>query len=322
MQINRSAHTPHFKPGPYKAAKLSPDAAQLLADFIQRPAIRAQLLPLVGELPGKKRKARVLTGDDGMPLQKAVRVKKAIVISEETGRRLKTRLSSQQTKVLEEKYAEKPQWKPSECATLLPALNTLGPQLVTEQVSRWFDNKRRSVKRSKAREESGESAEKRTWKKRKVEKRVRHSEREMLEAAYAQNCAPDIHVRTALATAINISEKQVTAWFTRRQQTGRAPYGVTPGAVSTGSGGGHGGQQVSLTAGQTNSMAQVSNQQQHLLPAHLGAAPHLLLPQSVTQGDFPQGMQPSILGGMAPPGTINPIVNRPQGPAGATMWGW
>ena len=63
-----------------------------------------------------------------------------------------------------------------------------------------------------------------------VERRVRHSEREMLEAAYAQNSAPDIHVRTALATAIGISEKQVTAWYTRRQQTGRAPYGVTPGS--------------------------------------------------------------------------------------------
>ena len=54
--LNRVAHTPDFKPGPYKAYKLSDDAAQLLAHFIQRPSIRAQLVPLVGDIPGKKRK--------------------------------------------------------------------------------------------------------------------------------------------------------------------------------------------------------------------------------------------------------------------------
>jgi hypothetical protein len=208
MLLNRTAHTPGFKPGAYKAAKLSEDAAQLLADFIQRPAVRAQLQPLVGDLPGKKRRAKALTDDDGLPIEKAARAKKSIVISEETGRRLKTRLSAQQTNVLEEKYAEKAQWKPSECAELLPALNVLGPALSSEQLSRWFDNKRRAVKRGDARAEAevpGEAAEKRTWKKRKVEKRVRHSEREMLEAAYAQNCAPDIHVRTAGAVQVESS---------------------------------------------------------------------------------------------------------------------
>ena len=43
--LNRAAHTPEFLPGAYKAAKLSDDAARLLADFIQRPSVRAQLLP-------------------------------------------------------------------------------------------------------------------------------------------------------------------------------------------------------------------------------------------------------------------------------------
>ena len=50
IQINRTAHTSDFKPGAYQAAKLSDDAAQLLADFIQRPAIRAQLQPLLGRV--------------------------------------------------------------------------------------------------------------------------------------------------------------------------------------------------------------------------------------------------------------------------------
>ena len=305
------------------------------------------------------------TGDEGLPVEKAVKTKKSVVISEETGRRLKTRLSTQQTCVLEEKYAMKPQWKLAECAELVPELSVLGggPELTSGQISRWFDNKRRAVKRCDERAEAGEMAEKRTWKKRKVEKRVRHSEREMLEAAYAQNCAPDIHVRTALATAINISEKQVTAWFTRRQQTGRAPYGVSPGSqagnnstqVRGGSGPhnggrqggqqqvrhGGGGQMHGVTQGRVGNQQhqQQQQQQQHMLPAHLAAtshlrgATHLLLPQAVAQGDFNPGLQPSILGGLPPPGTQPaghmppggiPLVNRPPAPPGGghSVWGW
>jgi hypothetical protein len=52
--LNRAAHTPDFQPGAYNAAKLSEDAVRLLADFIQRPAVRKQLAPLVGEIRGKK----------------------------------------------------------------------------------------------------------------------------------------------------------------------------------------------------------------------------------------------------------------------------
>eukprot|EP00740_Mantoniella_antarctica_P015284 CAMPEP_0181366134 /NCGR_PEP_ID=MMETSP1106-20121128/10505_1 /TAXON_ID=81844 /ORGANISM="Mantoniella antarctica, Strain SL-175" /LENGTH=267 /DNA_ID=CAMNT_0023481389 /DNA_START=190 /DNA_END=990 /DNA_ORIENTATION=- len=149
MHINRTAHTPDFKPGAYKAYKLSEDAAQLLADFIQRPAIRAQLKPLVGELPGKKRRVKVVTGADGLPVQKALKLRKEAAISEETGRRVKTQLSSQQMRVLEEKHLEKLQWPPAECAALLPVLNTLGgPELTSEQLSRWFDNRRRAAKRA------------------------------------------------------------------------------------------------------------------------------------------------------------------------------
>ena len=63
------------------------------------------------------------------------------------------------------------------------------PDLTVNQVSRWFD-KRRAMKKIVARIESGEDPDeplsKRGWKRRKVEKRVRHNERELLEAARAK----------------------------------------------------------------------------------------------------------------------------------------
>jgi len=338
--INRVAHTPDFKPGAYKAAKLSADAARLLADFIQRPAIRAQLQPLVGDLPGKKRKSKAMSGDALSQAQaKAAKIKKDIVISQETGRRLKTRLSAQQTKVLEEKYTEKPQWKPTECAGLVPALATLGPPLTTEQVSRWFDNKRRAIKKQEDRVDTADPSEggKRTWKKRKVERRVRHSEREMLEAAYAQNSAPDIHVRTALATAIGISEKQVTAWYTRRQQTGRAPYGVTPGSQNAPPQAAGSQQHPGSMGGQGDVPPQMQSQVGggHMGMAHMphpGQGGHMMLPGSVPQSDaqYAQGMQQGMLsnmgnhqGGQNPPHLggpgmpMNAMAGRPP-PA----WGW
>ena len=81
-----------------------------------------------------------------------------LVVSEETGRRLKTRLSAQQTASLEERYKEKAQWRPTECEKLLEGLNALGPELSTEQVSRWFDNKRRYVKKQQARARAAPTA--------------------------------------------------------------------------------------------------------------------------------------------------------------------
>ena len=64
----------------------------------------------------------------------------------------------------------------------------------------------------------------------KKTQRVSKVEREILEAAFSKNAAPDIRVRHALATATGLSQEQVTAWFMRRQATKRAPYGVIPGA--------------------------------------------------------------------------------------------
>ena len=77
------AHTPDFKPGPYKAYKLSDDAAQLLAHFIQRPSIRAQLVPLVGEILWKKRKGSSSDKVD-KPIAATPQPRKPVLISEET----------------------------------------------------------------------------------------------------------------------------------------------------------------------------------------------------------------------------------------------
>lgn len=327
--LNRVAHTPDFKPGAYKAYKLSDDAAQLLAHFIQRPSIRAQLIPLVGDIPGKKRKGS--SADKGDKSAAATpQPKKPVLISEETGRRMKVRLTAQQTRVLEEKYEEKTNWAPSECVEMLPSLNQLGPDLTVNQVSRWFDNKRRAMKKIVARIESGEDPAEplsnRRWKRRKVEKRVRHNERELLEAAYAQNCAPDIGVRTALATAIGISEKQVTAWFMRRQQTGRPPYGVSPGGGS----GLIGGLPVGGLPTPDMHGATVGLLAGHLGTHHGGAA-HLLMQRgALPQREF-AGMQAEIMASMTPqvvgmqmgPGIpINSMVARTGTPGLSAMWGW
>jgi hypothetical protein len=141
--LNRAAHTPEFQPGAYNAAKLSEDAVRLLADFILRPSVRKQLNPLVGELRGKKRKGRPRAAVDdsavGEPRRKAF-------ISKETGRRVRTTLTLQQTRVLQDKFEEQKHWNPKQCAAMLPNLNQLGPDLAVEQVIRWFDNRRRTLK--------------------------------------------------------------------------------------------------------------------------------------------------------------------------------
>ena len=62
--LNRAAGTSEFQPGAYNAAKLSEDAVQLLADFIQRPSVRKQLIPLVGEIRGKIHNSRRRSDDD------------------------------------------------------------------------------------------------------------------------------------------------------------------------------------------------------------------------------------------------------------------
>ena len=101
---------PNFKPASLTGDRLSGDAAQLLVDFIQRPVIRQQLQPLgVGTILGKKRKKKPLLDEDGNPTLTAKK-KKPVLISEDTGRRVKTRLSAQQTEYMQERFAEKPRW--------------------------------------------------------------------------------------------------------------------------------------------------------------------------------------------------------------------
>lgn len=231
--LNRAAHTPEFQPGAYNAAKLSEDAVRLLADFIQRPSVRKQLTPLVGEIRGKKRKCNPRPADDE-PQRKAFIIK-------ETGRRSHTKLTVQQTRVLHEKFEEKKHWNPKECAAMLPSLNQLGPDLAVKQVSRWFDNRRRTLRvrggsaaagcgRAGSGNELEDGKKSGADKDKKATRRVRQGEREILEAAFSRNAAPDIRVRHALATTTGLSVEQVTAWFMRRQGTKRAPYGVIPGA--------------------------------------------------------------------------------------------
>ena len=154
---------------------------------------------------------------------------------------------------------------------------------------------------------------------------MRHNERELLEAAYAQNCAPDIGVRTALATAIGISEKQVTAWFMRRQQTGRPPYGVSPGGLGT----------DRRTPGgwpSDSGRARSHRGAARRTPRHAprGAA-HLLMQRgALPQREF-AGMQAEIMASMTPqvvgmqvgPGIpINSMVARTGTPGLSAMWGW
>ena len=166
-------------------------------------------------------------------------------ISKETGRRVRTTLTLQQTRVLQDKFEEQKHWNPKQCAAMLPNLNQLGPDLAVEQVIRWFDNRRRTLKArggsapaasgraGDALEDEGvEPSAKKSGavKDEKKTRRVSQVEREILEAAFSKNAAPDIRVRHALATATGLSQEQVTAWFMRRQATKRAPYGVIPGA--------------------------------------------------------------------------------------------
>ena len=43
---------------------------------------------------------------------------------------------------MQERFAEKPRWKPQECEALLKELNALGPDVTADQAYRWFDNRR------------------------------------------------------------------------------------------------------------------------------------------------------------------------------------
>jgi hypothetical protein len=140
--LNKAANTPDFKAASLTSDRLSGDAAQLIVDFIQRPVIRQQLQLLgVGTILGKKRRKKPLLDEDGNPTLTAKK-KTPILISEDTGRRVKTRLSTQQTEYMQERFAEKPRWKPQECEALLKELNALGPDVTADQAYRWFDNRR------------------------------------------------------------------------------------------------------------------------------------------------------------------------------------
>ena len=187
-------------------------------DFIQRPVIRQQLQPLgVGTILGKKRKKKPLLDEDGNPTLTAKK-KKPVLISEDTGRHVKTRLSAQQTEYMQERFAEKPRWKPKECAELLKVLNTMGPEVTADQAYRWFDN-RRNKKPTKVSSVMNDSRA--TTSHILKTSRISKHEREMLETAYSQDCAPDMHKRAAIAAAIGISTRQVTNWFARRQASQR-----------------------------------------------------------------------------------------------------
>ena len=237
--LNHAAHTPEFQPGVYNAAKLSEDAVRLLADFIQRPSVRKQLTPFVGEIRGKKRKGRPRVAVDGSPTGEP---KRKAFISKETGRQVRTRLTEQQIRVLQDKFEEQKHWNPKECTAMLPILNQLGPDLAVDQVSRWFDNRRRPLKPRSSVVMANDEGQRDSVDygivdgampddmNEKNTRRLRHGDREILEAAFSQNAAPDIQVRHALATATGLSEKQVTGWFARRQAAKRAPHGIIPGA--------------------------------------------------------------------------------------------
>ena len=238
--LNRAAHTPEFLPGAYKAAKLSDDAARLLADFIQRPSVRAQLLPLVGDIPGRKKRKNLRAGDPaggGDAASSAAAKKRSVQVSEETGRQVRTQLSGEQVAELTARFDENATPKPAECAAMLPSLNAKGPELVAAQVSRWFDNRRRCAKRKRAELEKGADGEGsptgagsgKAETKSKVERRVTHKERELLEASFSQNPAPNFQQRSALATIVGITETQVTAWFRRRQNAAHPPFEASPG---------------------------------------------------------------------------------------------
>jgi hypothetical protein len=306
--LNRAAHTPDFQPGAYNAAKLSEDAVRLLADFIQRPAVRKQLAPLVGEIRGKKHiRPRAEVGE---PRRKAF-------ISKETGRRLVTKFTAQQIRVLHDKFEEQKHWNLKECAAMLPILNQLGPDMAVEQVSRWFERRRRTLKaRGGAAaaayglagvggpveaDEVGPSVPPVGGKKsgaakdeKKPTRRVQHGEREILEAAFSQNAAPDIKVRHALATATGLSKEQVTAWFVRRQATKRAPHGVVPGASGMA---GTGGNDRMVLPG--------------FFPNHLAAVPsfgasHAFMHGGLLQADYvnahglPPPLGPPFVSGVSP----------------------
>ena len=219
--------------------------------------MRKQLVPLVGEIRGKKRKrAESQAGNDdtaGARAQPPQRPRNKSFISKETGRLVRTKLTEQQTRVLLDKFEEKKYWKPKECAAMVPGLNQLGPDLDLEQVRRWFDNKRRppkvkrlgedgmdgggdNVNQQSDQQPDSPSTNPNTFKKTKKKDTkgphktqkgaVGTKESKILEAAFVQNPAPCIKTRHALATATGMSEKNVTMWFKRRQNGGAGAYGL------------------------------------------------------------------------------------------------
>jgi hypothetical protein len=230
--------------------------------------VRKQLVPFLGEIRGKKRKRSATTKSKNVDPQNqgdanASRGASKSFISPETGRLVRTKLTEAQTRVLLEKFEEKKHWTPREVASMLPALNQPGPpdgRLDAEQVRRWFDNKRRA---KGARNRGGtETAKGRTvavvdfdrddppvrgdalggvqkdvhqkkQNKKDAGKNAKtlfgDKEVQILDAAFARNPAPDIQTRHALATATGVREKNVTAWFKRRQAEGQVPYGSVSG---------------------------------------------------------------------------------------------
>ena len=94
----------------------------------------------------------------------------------------------------------------------------MGPEVTADQAYRWFDN-RRNKKPTKVSSAMNDSRA--TTSHILKTSRISKHEREMLETAYSQDCAPDMHKRAAIAAAIGISTRQVTNWFARRQASQR-----------------------------------------------------------------------------------------------------
>ena len=301
--LNKAANTPDFKAASLTSDRLSGDAAQLIVDFIQRPVIRQQLQLLgVGTILGKKRRKKPLLDEDGNPTLTAKK-KTPILISEDTGRRVKTRLSTQQTEYMQERFAEKPRWKPQECEALLKELNALGPDVTADQAYRWFDNRRNKKNTTGSTAANDDGAATAPVSSANKTSRISRDEREMLETAYAQDCAPDVHKRAAIAAMIGISTRQVTNWFARRQTSQRPAMSRSLLANVDHGGGDDMGLLSRLLPVSSTAVGQ-------------GAAQMILPGTLATQGDLGLGIhQPEMYGNLSTASVSNGAVTR-------GVWGW
>ena len=139
----RGATRPSSSPARTTPRSLGGRARSAARGFHTAPLCAQTAQPPRGELRGKKRKGRPRAEADDSAVREP---RRKAFISKETGRRVRTTLTLQQTRVLQDKFEEQKHWNPKQCAAMLPNLNQLGPDLAVEQVIRWFDNRRRTLK--------------------------------------------------------------------------------------------------------------------------------------------------------------------------------